>query len=53
MAERKTLMERLKSGEMPDAVKRAAESEPVDAAVLADEIVNGTAVVTLNSLLEL
>jgi phosphomethylpyrimidine synthase len=53
VAERKTLMERLKSGEMPDAVTRAAESEPVDATVLADEIVNGTAVVTLNSLREL
>jgi phosphomethylpyrimidine synthase len=49
----KTLIERLKEGEIPEALRRAAEDEPLDAESIAAEVVDGTAVFTLNSMREL
>ena len=49
----KTLIERLKEGEIPGALLRAAKNEPLDAEGIAAEVVDGTAVFTLNSSREL
>jgi phosphomethylpyrimidine synthase len=49
----KTLIERLKEGRIPDALRRAAGGEPMDAESIAAEVVEGTAVFTLNSMREL
>ena len=53
MGSEKSLIERLKEGEIPEALLRAAEDEPLDAEEIAAEVVDGTAVFTLNSLREL
>ncbi|HEY5531910.1 MAG TPA: phosphomethylpyrimidine synthase ThiC [Candidatus Anoxymicrobiaceae bacterium] len=45
-----TLIDRLKRGEVPDALVRAAETEPLEAEEIAAEIIEGTAVLSLNSL---
>ncbi len=45
-----TLIDRLKRGEIPDALVRAAETEPLEAEEIAAEIIEGTAVLSLNSL---
>ena len=50
---KKTLIERLKEGEIPEALRRAAKDEPLDAEGIAAEVVDGTAVFTLNSMREL
>jgi phosphomethylpyrimidine synthase len=50
---KKTLIERLKEGEIPEALRRAAKDEPLDAEGIAAEVVDGTAVFTLNSSREL
>ena len=53
MGSEKTLIERLKEGEIPGALLRAAKNEPLDAEGIAAEVVDGTAVFTLNSSREL
>lgn len=53
MKDGKTLIETLRTGEMPQALERAAVGEPLDAGGIAAEVVEGTAVLTLNSLREL
>ncbi|MBU4386652.1 MAG: phosphomethylpyrimidine synthase ThiC [Actinobacteria bacterium] len=53
MGKRHTLIERLKRGDIPDVLTRALEGEPLDAGEVAGEIIEGTAVFTLNSLREL
>lgn len=53
MGSEKTLIERLKEGEIPEALLRAAKDEPLDAEGIAAEVVDGTAVFTLNSMREL
>ena len=53
MGSKKTLIERLKEGEIPEALRRAAKDEPLDAEGIAAEVVDGTAVFTLNSSREL
>ena len=53
MGSEKTLIERLKEGEIPGALLRAAKNEPLDAEGIAAEVVDGTAVFTLNSMREL
>ncbi len=53
MGSEKTLIERLKEGEIPEALLRAAKDEPLDAECIAAEVVDGTAVFTLNSMREL
>lgn len=49
----KTLIERLRSGEVPRALERAAAGEPLDATDIAAGILRGTTVLTLNSLRDL
>lgn len=44
-----TFIERLKRGDIPESLERAARDEPLDAAGIAGEVVAGTAVFTLNS----
>lgn len=53
MKENNTLIERLKKGDMPAAMERAAEGEPLSAGEIAAEVIAGTAVFTLNSMREL
>jgi phosphomethylpyrimidine synthase len=53
LAKVRTLIERLKEGEIPGAMVRAAESEPLTADRIAREVVDGTAVFSLNSLREI
>lgn len=53
MQKGKTLVERLRDGELPGALERAAAGEPLDAGEIASRIARGTAVLTLNSLREL
>ncbi len=53
MKENGTLIERLNSGDIPTALERAAEGEPLGVEDIAAEVVEGTAVLTLNSLREL
>jgi phosphomethylpyrimidine synthase len=48
-----TLIERLRRGDVPAALERASEGEPLDAEEIAAEIVGGTAVFTLNSMREI
>ncbi len=50
MNEETTLIDRLKRGNVPDALIRAAETEPLEAEEIAAEIIEGTAVLSLNSL---
>jgi phosphomethylpyrimidine synthase len=49
----KTLIERLRGGELPSILQKVCEGEPLEAEALAAEIVEGTAVLTLNSLREI
>jgi len=51
--ERMTLIERLRRGDIPDVFERAAEEEPLEAEEIAAEVIEGTAVLTLNSMREL
>ena len=53
MGDELTLIERLQRGDIPEALARASAGEPLDAVEIAGEIVEGTAVFTLNSLREL
>jgi len=53
MGDNRTLMERLEAGEMPRQLERAASDEPLSAEEIAREVVEGTAVFTLNSMREL
>ena len=53
MNDRRTLVDRLKSGEIPEVLRRACEHEPLDAESIAERIVRGTVVFSLNSLREL
>jgi len=46
----KTLIERLRGGELPPVLQKVSEDEPLEAEAIASEIVKGTAVLTLNSL---
>ncbi|HEY5494614.1 MAG TPA: phosphomethylpyrimidine synthase ThiC [Candidatus Anoxymicrobiaceae bacterium] len=48
-----TLIEMLKKGDIPPALERAALEEPLDAAGIAREVLDGTAVFPLNGLREL
>lgn len=50
MENSKTLMERLSSGELPEAIVNAVRNEPLDAAGLAEEIIAGRAVLVQNRL---
>jgi len=49
----KTLIERLRGGELPPVLQKVSEDEPLEAETIASEIVKGTAVLTLNSLREI
>lgn len=53
MHEKMTLIERLRRGDIPDVFERAAEEEPLEAEEIAAEVIEGTAVLTLNSMREL
>ncbi|HEY5502065.1 MAG TPA: phosphomethylpyrimidine synthase ThiC [Candidatus Anoxymicrobiaceae bacterium] len=48
-----TLIEMLKNGDIPPALERASLEEPLDAADIAREIIDGTAVFPLNGLREI
>jgi phosphomethylpyrimidine synthase len=48
-----TLIERLRAGELPPVLGVVAEEEPLEAEAIAAEVVEGTAVLTLNSLREI
>lgn len=50
MKKNKTLIERLRGGELPPVLQKVSEDEPLEAETIASEIVKGTAVLTLNSL---
>ncbi len=51
MKEKKeTLIERLRAGDLPSVLGVVAEKEPLDAEAIAAEIIEGTAVLTLNSM---
>ena len=50
MKKNKTLIERLRGGELPPVLQKVSEDEPLEAEAIASEIVKGTAVLTLNSL---
>ncbi|MBU1670994.1 MAG: phosphomethylpyrimidine synthase ThiC [Actinobacteria bacterium] len=50
MDERETLIERLRKGDIPSLLERAAEGEPLAAEEIAREIVEGTAVLCANGL---
>jgi phosphomethylpyrimidine synthase len=49
----RTLIERLRQGDLPPVLQKVCEGEPLDAEAIASEIVEGTAVLTLNSLREI
>lgn len=53
MKKNKTLIERLRGGELPPVLQKVSEDEPLEAETIASEIVKGTAVLTLNSLREI
>ncbi len=53
MRKEKTLIERLRSGEAPPVLERVALEEPLDPEEIASRLVEGRAVLTLNSLREI